>query len=190
MDTLFKDIRYGTRSLLRSHRFALAAILTLALGIGVNTAMFTVIHAVLLESWPVKDPGRVLVVFQRQADGNNNLFSTSDFLDWKEQGGLLAHMGAHVQWQFNLSGVGEAPERIAGGQVSSDLLPVLGIEPRLGRLFSPAEDAPGAGNTVILSYPLWKNRYGADPGIVGKPVELNAELLELACETYFVDSDE
>ena len=173
MERLLEDIRQGARSLRRSYRFALAAVLTLALGIGVNTAMFTVIHAVVLESWPVEDPARVLVVFERQADGNNNLFSTPAFLDWKQQGGLLAHMGAHVQWQFNLSSPGEAPERIAGGQVSSDLLPVLGVEPMLGRLFSPAEDTPGAGNTVILSYPLWKNRYGGDTRIVGRPVQLN-----------------
>src|SRR3984885_15852107 len=109
MGTLLQDMRYGARSLLKSSRFTLAAVLTLGLGIGVNTAMFSVIHAVLLKPWPFKDPARVLVVSQRQANGDNNLFSTQDFLDWKQQGGLLARMGAHVSWQFNLSGAGTQP---------------------------------------------------------------------------------
>jgi predicted permease len=173
MENLLHDIRYGVRSMLKSHRFALAAILTLSLGIGINTAMFSVIHSVLLEPWPVKDPSRVLVVFQRQQDGNNNLFSTPDYLDWKQQGGLLAQVGAHVAWQFNVNSVNQAPERIAGGEVSADLLPALGIEPMLGRFFSPQEDTPGSGNSVILSYALWKNRFGGDSHILGKPIDLN-----------------
>jgi len=173
METLAEDVRYGIRSLLKSHRFALAAVLTLALGIGINTAMYSVVHAVLLAPWPVKDAARVAVVFQRQQNGALNNFSTADFLDWKQQGGLLAQAGAHVAWQFNLGSAGEPPERIVGGQVSADLFPVLGVRPLLGRWFSQAEDTAGAGNTVILSYTLWKNRYGGDFQIVGKPIALN-----------------
>src|SRR5689334_15273522 len=101
---LLHDIRYGIRSLAKSPRFSLAAVLTLALGMGASTAMFSVMYAVLLKSWPYKDSGRLILVSQRQADGNNNLFSTQDFLDWKQQGGLLARMGAHISWAFNLSG--------------------------------------------------------------------------------------
>jgi predicted permease len=173
MDKLLQDIRYGTRSLVKSPRFTVAAILTLALGIGANTAMFSVIRSVLLKPWAFHEPGRLLLVSQRQPDGNGNLLSTQDFLDWKQQGGLLARMGAHVSWQFNLSSIGAQPERIAGGQVSYDLLPVLGIQPVLGRLFSAQEDVAGAGNFVVLSSVLWKNRYGADPRIVGKPIQLD-----------------
>jgi putative ABC transport system permease protein len=173
METLVEDVRHGIRSLRKSHRFALAAMLTLALGIGINTAMFSVIHSVLLEPWPVKDPAHVAVVFQRQQNGNVNVFSTADFLDWKQQGGLAAQMGAHVAWQFNVSSGDQAPERIAGGKVSYDLLPVLGIQPMLGRLFSPQEDTERAGNTVILSDALWRNRYGADARILGKAIELD-----------------
>jgi hypothetical protein len=103
MESLLQDVRYGIRSLLKSRRFTLAAVLTLGLGIGVNAAMFSVIHSVLLEPWPSKDPARVLLVSQRQANGNGNVFSTQDFLAWKQQGGLLAKMGAHIIWQFNLS---------------------------------------------------------------------------------------
>src|SRR5208282_2226181 len=94
-----------------------------------NTAMFSVIRSVLMRSWPFPNPGRLLVVWQRQANGNSNLFSTRDFLNWKQQGGLLAHMGAHVSWQFNISSPGKPSQRIAGGEVSSDFIPVLGVQP-------------------------------------------------------------
>jgi putative ABC transport system permease protein len=173
MESLLQDVRYGIRSLLKSRRFTLAAVLTLALGIGANTAMFSVIHSVLLKPWPFRDPARVLAVSQRQANGNGNLFSTQDFLDWKQQGGLLAKMGAHVSWQFNLSSAGDQPERIPGGQVSYDILPVLGAQPMLGRLFSAQEDVAGSGSFVVLSYVLWKNRYKANRRITGTAIQLD-----------------
>jgi putative ABC transport system permease protein len=173
MEQLLQDLRYGARSLLKSRRFTVAAVLTLALGIGANTAMFSVIRTVLMRSWSFPNPGRLLLVSQRQANGISNLFSTRDFLDWKQQGGLLAHMGAHVSWQFNISSPGEPPQRIAGGVVSSDFLPVLGVQPLLGRFFSPQQDQSGAGQFVMLSYAFWKNRFGGDPHIVGKPVQID-----------------
>ena len=173
MDRLLQDIRYGIRSLLKSPRFTLAAVLTMALGIGANTAMFSVIHSVLLKSWPVRDSSRLVLVSQRLANGNNNLFSTQDFLDWKQQGGLLAQMGADVSWQFNLSGVGTEPERVAGAQVSYDWLPTIGVAPMLGRYFSAQEDVAGAGNFVVISSALWKNRYGANSNIVGTSIRLD-----------------
>lgn len=173
MQSLLQDVRYGLRSLLKSRRFTLAAVLTLALGIGANAAMFSVIHSVLLKPWPFKDPARVLAVSQRQSNGNGNLFSTQDFLDWKQQGGLLAKMGAQVLWEFNLSSAQDQPERIAGSRVSYDMLPVLGVQPMLGRLFSSQDDVAGSGNFVILSYALWKNRYKANPNITGAAIQLD-----------------
>ena len=173
MEKLLQDIRYGTRSLVNAPRFTVAAVLTLALGMGANTAMFSVIQSVLLKPWPFRQSGRLLYVSQRQADGNGNLFSTRDFLDWKQQGGLLASMGADVSWQFNLSSIGAQPERVSGGEVSYDLLPVLGVQPMLGRSFSASEDVAGSGNFVLLSSVLWKGRYGADPHIVGKSIQLD-----------------
>jgi putative ABC transport system permease protein len=172
METLLQDVRYGIRSLLKSRRFTAAAVLTLALGIGANTAMFSVIHSVLLKPRPFHNPARVLVVSQRQANGNN-VFSTQDFLDWRQQGGLLAKMGAYIPWQFNLSSDKESPERIAGGQVTYDMLQVLGVQPAVGRLFSAQEDIAGSGNFVVLSNALWRNRYKADPGILGTAIQLN-----------------
>ncbi|MGB6724303.1 MAG: ABC transporter permease, partial [Terracidiphilus sp.] len=123
--------------------------------------------------WPLPNPGRLLYVSQRQGNGAANLFSTRDFLDWKQQGGLLAHMGAHVSWQFNISGPGEPPQRISGGVVTYDFLPTLGAQPLLGRLFSPHEDRPGSGQFVMLSHAFWRNRFGADPHIVGKPIQID-----------------
>ncbi len=173
MESVLQDVRYGIRSLLKSRRFTLAAVLTLGLGIGANAAMFSVIHSVLLKPWPFKDPARVLVVSQHQANGNLNLFSTQDFLDWKQQGGLLAKMGAHISWEFNLRSSEDQPERIPGGQVSYDMLPVLGVQPILGRLFSAQEDVAGSGNFVVLSYALWKNRYKANPRITDTVINLD-----------------
>src|SRR3984957_4565434 len=173
MEKLLQDIRYGARSILKAPRFTVAAGLTLALGIGANTAMFSVIRSVLMRSWPFPNPDRLLLVSQRQANGNSNPFPTQDYLDWKQQGGLLAHMGAHVSWRFNISSPGEPPQRISGGVVSYDFLPVLGLHPRLGRLFSPQEDQSGAGQFVMLSYAFWRNRFGADPHIIGKPLQMD-----------------
>ncbi|MGC2399905.1 MAG: ABC transporter permease [Acidobacteriaceae bacterium] len=173
MERWLQDVRYGVRSLGNSSRFTMAAVLTLALGIGANTAMFSVIHSVLLKPWPLPNPDRLVFVHQRQADGNANLFSTQDFLDWREQGGLLARMGAHVSWQFNLSGPGQPPQRIPSGVVSYDFLPVLGIRPMLGRVFSPQEDQSGAGQFVVVSFVFWKSRLGSDPGIIGKSIRLD-----------------
>src|SRR5579859_5568980 len=133
MEKLLQDIQYGTRSILKSPRFMVVAVLTLALGIGANTAMFSVIRSVLMRSWPFPNPGRLLLVSQRQANGNSNLFSTQDYLDWKQQSPLTARMAAHVSWQFNIGGPGET-QRIAGGVISNDFLPVLDVQPVLGRL--------------------------------------------------------
>ena len=173
MDRLIQDIRFGIRSLVKSPRFTIVAVLTLALGIGANAAMFSVIHSVLLKAWPVRDSSRLVVVSQRQANGSSNLFSTQDFLNWKQQGGLLARMGAHVSWEFNLSGTATQPERVSGGEVSYDWLPTLGVEPMLGRFFSAQEDVAGSGNFVLLSSALWKSRYGGNPNIVGQSIQLD-----------------
>ena len=174
METLLQDVHFGIRSFLKSRRFTAAAVLTLALGIGANTAMFSVIHSVLLKPWPFRDPARIIVATQRLANGNNNVFSTQDFLDWREQGGLLAQMGAFVPWQFNLSNDKDAPERIAGGQVTNDLLQLLGVKPAMGQIFSAREGASGSGNFVVLSNALWKSRYKADPNIIGAGIRLNS----------------
>lgn len=173
MGRFLQDLRFGVRSLIKSLRFTIAAILTLALGIGANTAMFSVVRSVLLRSWPFPKAGRLVQVSQRQATGSSNLFSTRDFLNWKQEGGLLANMGAHLSWQFNISSPGEPPQRVRGGVVSYDFLAVLGTRPLLGRLFSAPEDQSGAGQFVVLSYIFWTHRLNADPHIIGKPIQID-----------------
>ncbi len=173
MESVLQDIRYGIRSLLKSRRFTIAAVLTLALGIGVNTAMFSVIHSVLLKPWPGQRSRTGVIGFATAGEWKQQSLLHQDFLDWKQQGGLLAHMGAHVSWQFNLSSAGDLPERVPGGKVSYDMLPLLGVQPMLGRLFSAQEDTAGSSNFVVLSYVLWKDRYKADPHITGTAIQLD-----------------
>lgn len=168
-----QDVRYAIRSLVKSSRFTIAVVLTLALAIGANTAMFSVVRSVLLRPWGYRDTTRLLVVWQRDPNGRKDAFSTEDFLDWKQQGGILRSMGARIPWQPNLSLPGEPPERIPGGKISYELLPTLGVNPLLGRVFSPEEDQPGAGHFIVISYSLWKSRLGADMHVVGQSIELD-----------------
>ncbi len=172
METLLQDVRYGFRMLLKSRGFTAIAIITLALGIGANTAMFSVVNAVLLRSLPFRDSSRVMVVWKTMSNGSPNAFSTPAFLEMRQQGDVLAHMGAFSAVSFNLSGR-EVPERIAGGKANYDLLDVLGVQPILGRAFSEDEDHPGAGQVVILSHALWKTRFDSRREILGSAVTLD-----------------
>ena len=173
MDNLLQDLRFGWRTLWRSPGFAAVAIVTLALGIGANTAMFTVVNSVLLQRLPFKNPDSVLVVRQKMSNGGIDIFSTSDFLDWKEQGGVGAEMAATTTTSFNLSTDENSPERISGQRVSYNLFAVLGVQPALGRVFNAAEDGPGAAPVVLLSHALWKARFAANGDILGKLIVLD-----------------
>jgi putative ABC transport system permease protein len=171
METLLQDIRFGFRMLLKSPGFTAVAVITLALGIGVNTAMFSVINAVLLRSLPFADPSRLMVVWKTMTNGTPNAFSTPEFLEWKQQGELTANMGAFSSVGKNL-GSKDVPERISGGKINFDLLQTLGVQPAMGRAFSRAEDTPGAGSVVLLSHALWTTRFGSRP-MLGQPVDLD-----------------
>jgi putative ABC transport system permease protein len=172
METVIQDIRYGLRMLRKSPGFTVLAIVTLALGIGANTAMFSVINSVLLHSLPFPDPDRVMVVWKTMSNGQPNAFSTPAFLEMRQQGEILAHMGVFSGISFNLAGK-DVPERIVGGKVNYDLFPVLGVQPTLGRGFSSEEDHPGAGGFVILSHTMWQTRFESSTSILGKVVTLD-----------------
>lgn len=172
METFLQDVRFGFRLLWKSPGFTAVAVLTLALGIGANTAMFSVINSVLFHSLPFRDAGRVMVVWKTMSNGSPNAFSTPAFLDIRQQVDSLAHLGAFSAVGKNLGGR-DIPERLAGGKVNCDLLPVLGVQPALGRMFSQEEDHPGAGNGVILSHAMWSTRYGARQDILGQVVNLD-----------------
>ncbi len=172
MQTILQDIRYALRQLRKSPGFAAVAVITLALGIGANTAMFSVVNSVLLHSMPFPDAGRVMIVWKTMSNGSPNAFSTPAFLEARQQGGVLAHLGAFSSVGKNLGGK-DLPERIFGGKVNFDLLPALGVQPILGRDFTDADDRPGAGNTVILSHALWSTRFGSRRDILSQPITLD-----------------
>jgi len=172
VEPLIQDLRYAWRMLRQSPSFTVVAVLTLALGIGANTAMFSVINSVLFNALPFRDSSRVMILWKTMANGNPNAFSTPAFLEMREQGDFLAHLGAFSGVGKNLGGK-ELPERIAGGKVNSNLLTVLGVQPILGRMFSLDEDRPGAGAVVILSHALWSTRFASRQDVLGQTVDLD-----------------
>jgi putative ABC transport system permease protein len=172
IDGFWQDLRFALRTLLKVPGFSALAIVTLALGIGANAAMFSVINKVLLAKLPFKDPDRVVYVAQKQANGVANVFSLPNFLEWKRQSSLLAHMAAFRPAGFTL-GTADHPERISGAKFSYDMFDVLGVAPPMGRGFTAAEDVPGAGKFVLLSDTLWKTRFASSREIVGSKLDID-----------------
>jgi putative ABC transport system permease protein len=173
MTGLLQDVRYAFRQLRRNPEFTAVCVLTLALGIGANTAMFSVINSVLLHSSPFRDASRVMVVWKTMSNGSPNAFSTPAFLETRQQTDSLAHLGAFSSVGKNLGGK-DLPERIAGGRINYDLSAVLGVEPIMGRAFTVEEDRPGAGAVVILSHALWTTRFASRRDILGEAVNLDS----------------
>jgi len=172
---LGQDLRYGLRMLLRSPAFTSIAVLALALGIGANTAIFSVVNAVLLQPLPFRNPDQLVIIWENATHLGfpKNTPSPANFLDWQRQSTVFSGMAAMAPKNFNLTGSGE-PERLDGRRVSANLFDVLGVQPRLGRGFLPQDDTPGA-HVVLLSNGLWQRRFGADPRVIGQPVNLNGE---------------
>ncbi len=170
-----QDLRYGLRMLMRNPGFTLVAVLALALGIGANSAIFSVVNAVLLRPLPYQNPDRLVMVWEEATHLGfpKNTPSAANFVDWRDQNTVFEGMSAIAERSFNLTGVGE-PERFDGRRVSANLFDLLGAKPELGRSFRTEEDRPGS-RVVILSYGMWQRRFGSDPGIVGKPLNLNGE---------------
>lgn len=178
MDTLWQDVRYGARQLLRNPGFTTVAVLTLALGIGATTAIFSVVNAVLILPLPYKDPNRLVVIWNYLGEENKGqslpLVAAPDFLDYQEQSQLFADFAAASSGSVSLSEGGD-PIQIEQGEITANLLPLLGVEPLLGRNFLPQEDVPDGPNVVILSYGLWQQRFGGDPNVIGQTTSLNDE---------------
>jgi len=177
MGTMLQDLRFGIRMLARKPGFAAVAALTLALGIGANTAIFSVIDAVLLKPLPYKDTDRLVLVWEQNPERGwyRNIVSAANFLDWRKQNDVFTQMAAvDPQKAFNLTRTGK-PEEVLGQLVTANLFSLLGVRPFLGRDFVPEEDRPGGPRVVILSYGLWERRYGHDPTLVGKQISLNNE---------------
>jgi len=170
---LGQDLRYGFRTLPKNPGFTVIAMLALALGIGANTAIFSVVNGVLLRPLAYPDPGRLLQIWETTSQFRHASVAYPNYLDWRSESRSFTDMGVYRGDDFNLTGAGE-PEQISGEHVSASLLPVLGVTPLLGRNFLPEEDRRGAACAVMLSYGFWKARLGGDPHILGKVLTLSA----------------
>jgi len=178
LETLVKDARLGFRMLRKERGFTAAAVLTLALGIGMNTAVFSVVRSVVLSPLPYSDPDRLVCIRQTlmEIPGlSDYLVVTPDYEHWRDQNHVFENLAAYGQLkEANLSGNGEQ-ERVDATNVTWDLFPMLGVRPALGRSFLPGEDRPGGPPVVVLSHSLWQRRFRSDPNLVGKTITLNKQ---------------
>ena len=174
METLFQDLRYAVRTMFKNPGFTSVAILALALGIGANTAIFSVVNAVLLRPLPFEQSDKLVMVWEKrlQLGRIRNPVSPPDFSDWRAQNQVFEDMAAFVGQGFNL-GSGTEPERIQGASVSPSIFSILRARTRLGRTFEPEEDKPGSNSVAVISSGLWQRSFGSDPDITSKTVTLN-----------------
>ncbi|MGC2107196.1 MAG: ABC transporter permease, partial [Candidatus Acidiferrum sp.] len=173
MSRLMQDIRYALRLLMKSPAFSAIAVLTLALGIGANTAIFSVVNGVLLRPLPFRDPSRLVLIAERSSFP---VISTSyeNYLDWRDQSHSFESMEAVRRGAITLTGAGE-PERLNVQMTTAGLFPMLGINAQLGRTFLAEEDRAGGTPVVLLSYGLWQRRFGASKEVIGKPINLDSQ---------------
>jgi MacB-like periplasmic core domain len=171
---LIADVRYGLRQLRRSPGFTVVAIITLALGIGANTAIFNVVDAVVLEPLPFRDPGRLVTLWEANSPFGAvpGSLTDLDYVQWKAQNQVFEDIAALQGQTFNLTGANE-PERLLGAAVTPNLFRLLGVAPVLGRAFLPQEEKAGQANVVLLSYGLWQRKFAANRNIVGTSITLD-----------------
>jgi len=173
MRTLLGEIRYGLRQMSKNPGFTVVAVLTLALGSGANTAIFSVINSALLQPLPYPQPGQLVQIFETTPEYNRNNVSGGAFKDWQTQSRNFTHLAIYENIRRNLTGIG-TPENMKGLAVSSEFLSVLGISPALGRDFAHGEDRNGGNNhVVILSHQLWQDHFASDPHVIGASISLN-----------------
>jgi putative ABC transport system permease protein len=174
MRNFLQDLRYAARTLLKSRGFAAVAVLTLAAGIGANTAIFSIVDAVLLRSLPFRNADRLVRLYETEAAPGKYPFTGPDFIDWKTQNGTFSDMALFF-WSsdMNLSGK-TGTDFVRGVPTEANFFSLLGVDPIVGRTWAPGEDQPGRDDVVILSYELWQSRFAGDPKVVGQSLELNA----------------
>jgi predicted permease len=173
MQTLWQDLRYSMRMLLKRPGFTAIAIITLALGIGANSAFFSVVNAVLLRPLPYQDPDRLVQVWNSTDKQDQFTVTYPDFADWRAQNQAFERLAAWTDTGLTLTGAGDALY-LQGTIVTADMFPLLGISPKVGRVFLPEEDQPGT-RAVILGHNLWRERFASDPNIVGQAITLNGQ---------------
>jgi putative ABC transport system permease protein len=179
MSAFLQDLRFALRLLVKNPGFALMAAIIMALGIGANTAIFSIVNKVLLEPLPFRDADRIVQIWhtppQSSFPGMTTFaISPANFLDWQKENHVFDKMALYSGAHFDITGTGK-PEAITSGIVSPDFFTALGVEPIHGRLFRPEENNPGQNHEVILSYNFWQTHYGTDPGAVGKTINLDGE---------------
>jgi predicted permease len=181
METLLRDVQYGIRNLLKRPGFTAVAVITLMLGIGANTAIFSVVNAVLLRPLPFGDPDRLTQLWEAKIDKGRNEIPASypNFADWRNRNRFFEQVSAYSEWNFNLTGVGEA-ERIRSAIVSPEFFSLLGIKPLRGRVFLPGEDERGKDLVVVIGESLWQRKFNSDPNIIGRSINLDHKSFTVA----------
>ncbi len=174
MDTLTQDLRYGFRTLMKNPGFAAVAVLTLALGIGANTAIFSVVNAVLLMPLPFPDARQLASVYERTQGGSYNVFSAPNYLAWRDHAQAFETLAVYTGKSYNLAGATEV-EHIKGQSVTANLFPLLGVHPILGRAFDAKDDLPGGPKVVVLSYEFWRKHYGGSRSVIGTVLKLDSD---------------
>ena len=174
METLLQDVRYGFRLLMKSRGFTAVAVLTLALGIGANTALFSVINGVLLSPLPFPQPDQLVTLHENKPNFEGGSVSYPNFRDWQKDNHSFSSIALARTYAFSLTGIGEA-EQVSGGFVSSDFFPVLGVKPVIGRTFTEDEEPVGAGPVALISAGLWQRKFGSARDILGKSITLDGK---------------
>jgi hypothetical protein len=174
MESLMQDLKYAARVLLKSPGFVLIAVLTLALGIGANTALFSVVNGVLLRPLPFPRPNELFVVSEKSAIFDNFSISYPNFQDWQRSNSSFSSLVAYRNDDFSITGSGEA-ERVRVGMVSAGFFETLGVNPTRGRLFTADEDRKGSAPVALISAGLWQRKFGSAPDIIGKRITMNGD---------------
>src|SRR5687768_13944487 len=174
MDSILRDLKFSARSLFKRPTLTIIAIITLAVGIGANTAFFSVVNSLLINPLPFPELDRIVTVWENRPSRGvaRNEASMANFLDWRAQNHSFEQLGTYRGWSANLTGV-DTPERLEGSQVTANFLDVLGVKPAIGRGFAAGEDQPGNDAVVIFTYDFWQRRFAGDPAIVNKTVTIN-----------------
>ena len=174
-ETVMQDVRFGARMLAKHKAFTAVAVITLALGIGANTAIFSVVNELLLRALPYRDADRIVMLWEVSPEGRHqNTTSRQNFRAWKAQSSSFEHMAAFTDQRVNLTGTGE-PEELSVQFATIEFFKVLGVEPTLGRTFLPEDNEPGKQDVAVLSYGLWQRRFGGQANVIGQQITLNAE---------------
>lgn len=174
LESFLADVRYGLRMFRKSPGFTVVAVLTLALGIGANTALFSVVNGVLLNPMPYPQPDRLIVIYARELGLTRGRISYPNFLDWVRENQSFSDLAAYRDDLFLLTGIGD-PESLPGERVSASFFPLLGVKPVVGRMFRPEEDQIGAGPVALISAGFWKRKFGSSPDAVGKTLALDGK---------------